>query len=370
MTLNFGVDGAGPESLAKQYVNENLKIFLMKSKKSENHLFNKVRENIIQIFLTYFHVDIKWGEANKLFENFKRTLCDFGVVKIIQSKTIGGRNNTDFELEYIGPRGSKHYVKLEFKNGTLVIDDIPQFLQLYTNNKETYLFQEEYHKFYYDYYLGKVIQLLESKDVKMEKPSYKEYLSGLNDTKKNTFHKILYEKGYKKYKSEINKIVKESISCYLDKMKNKRMKIDILNQKLEKQKDKVYLLTKDGEFKIESIQDYMKVKSFRNIKNGNTLVLNTIRDAELHCLLRWKNGNGCRGPAWQISLVKKEAMSDCSKLSGVRDLPIVPTSAISYLGLHVSKHKEFAQKTIWNELDDMEEFCREVRRVTLRLLNK
>jgi len=43
MTLNFGVDGAGPESLAKQYVNENLKISLMKSKKSENHLFNKFR---------------------------------------------------------------------------------------------------------------------------------------------------------------------------------------------------------------------------------------------------------------------------------------------------------------------------------------
>jgi hypothetical protein len=75
----------------------------------------------------------------------------------------------------------------------------------------------------------------------------------------------------------------------------------------------------NGKFYIEQIKDYMKVLRFIRIKNGNTIVLASPMKSEIHCLLRWKNGNGCRGPAWQISLKRK--------------------------------------KSIWNEFDDLERFC-------------
>jgi hypothetical protein len=99
--------------------------------------------------------------------------------------------------------------------------------------------------------------------------------------------------------------VKESISVYLEKEIDK-IELDSINQKLSRQENKFYLLTSKGEFKIEEIQNYMKVTGVKKIKNKNTIVLETKNDGELHCLLRWKNGNGCRGPAWQISFKKSK----------------------------------------------------------------
>ena len=34
----------------------------------------------------------------------------------------------------------------------------------------------------------------------------------------------------------------------------------------------------------------------------NNIIFTTTSNKKIKCLLRWKNGNGCVGPAWQISL--------------------------------------------------------------------
>lgn len=298
------------------YVKENIKYFLYKNKKSENDIFNQIRERIIKIFLMRYN-DVRFSysiddDGRKLFENFKRTMSKIGVREIVKTKSIGGRNNVDFHIEYLNSMKEKIEMELEFKNGSLSVEKLPQFLQLYTTNKSVYLFDEPYHEYYYQYYLPKILKLLEERDIHLELPKYDEYLKHLNDTtKKNTFHYKLYQ-AYKKHK-EINDIVKESIDEYLKKVGDK-VNIGILNRKLREQKNKVYLMTCNGKFVLEQVKDYMRVRRFKYVKNKNTIVLEGGMGCEIHCLLRWKNGNGVRGPAWQISLKKGSVWNELDDL--------------------------------------------------------
>ena len=82
----------------------------------------------------------------------------------------------------------------------------------------------------------------------------------------------------------------------------------IKNKICEKQKDKIFLLCKNGEFNSEFINDFIIMKNNNFIiRNGNTLVFNcTHPKYQLKWLLRWKNHHGCAGPAWQIKLHKKK----------------------------------------------------------------
>jgi hypothetical protein len=280
--------------------------FITKNKKSENAVYNNVREEVVLMCLKYYgnnNFKPKDG-AGKLFENFNSTLNDYQIKKINEYNHIGDRNNKDYHIKYLDMNNEIKEIDLEFKNGTLNIGELPQFIQLYTNNNETKILKQEYHKFYYDNYLDKILDYLKNKNEELEKPSYETYLKKLNDTKKDGFHKDLYKK-YTKYKTGINNIVKKSIDDFLNTYaKPENINFDSFNKKLEQQKSKLYLLTNKGSFKLENISNYMKVISFKEIKNKNTIVFHTINNAEIHCLLRWKNGNGCRGPAWQIKFVK------------------------------------------------------------------
>jgi ATP phosphoribosyltransferase regulatory subunit HisZ len=82
------------------------------------------------------------------------------------------------------------------------------------------------------------------------------------------------------------------------------LNVKYLNQKLiETQKNKVFLLWDTKIFHIETIKPYeLTCSTIKNIKNNNTIVLNTESKGEIHMLLRWKNHIGVLYPAWQISL--------------------------------------------------------------------
>lgn len=284
------------ETSDKKYVDEQIKSFLFKNKKGENDSFNQIRERMIEIFLKYFNQEIIFttSSSNDLYRNFIKTLNDFGICKIKEFKHIGGRSNKDFHLKYFNSDHQVVEMDLEFKSGTLSIQKLPQFLQLYTSNRSVQFFENSYHEFFYKNYL----KLLDNQIVI---PSYEEYLRTLNSTSKDTFQSRLYEI-YKRNKTSFNKIVKKSISDYLEKeIDTKNFNRQSINKKLSEQTNKFYLLTHNGSFKLDQIQKYMKVLGVKGIKNKNTLILETENGGELHCLLRWKNGNGCRGPAWQIS---------------------------------------------------------------------
>jgi hypothetical protein len=289
------------------YIDENINSFLKKNRKNENHIFNTIREKIIELFLKYYPIDIQFKKesSNQIYNEFRNTIHEFGIHKIIEYRHIGGRNNKDFYLRYLNKENQVIEIDLEFKSGTLSIDKLPQFLQLYTSNRTTRLFDYEYHEFFYKKYLPILIKEILNNHTKDTLPSiskiplYHDYLKSLNLISKYTFQYRLYLY-YKIYKPLFNKIVKRSISDYLHQHQSS-LHIDSFNKKLSEQKNKIYLFTHHGNFKIDQIQNYMNVIKLKEIKNNNTLIFETKNNGEIHCLLRWKNGNGCRGPAWQIS---------------------------------------------------------------------
>jgi hypothetical protein len=291
---------------AIKYFEDNYKSFITKNKKSENDVYNNIREKILLIcFQNYKNPDFKPTIGLTLFEDLSKKLETYGIETINEVKHIGGRSNADFSITYLQYNIEKT-IDLEFKNGANKVERLPQFLQLYTTNTVTQLTKniEPYHKYYYNNYLDKIIGFLNNKNIKLEKPNYEEYGKDINNISKEGFHKTLY-KYYKTYTVDINKIVKESISKYLEICKIENLDIDSLNNKLESQIIKTYLLFDKSQFYIDNVKEYMKITSFKSIKNKNTIIFNTINNGEIHALLRWKNGNGCRGPAWQISLKKK-----------------------------------------------------------------
>lgn len=291
-----------------EYLNQNFIHFLFKNKKSENDLYNSIREKMIDLFITYFETGIpKDNQCFQLFETFKQTMIAYGITGILNHKKKGGRKNTfDFILECrIKGSDVKKEVILEFKNNSDRVDNLPEFLQLYTTNKEIKITKLDYHQYYYDHFLPKVLEFVEKKyNKKLTLPSYEIYLKDINNTnkKKQTFHQSLYS-FYKRNPKEMNELVKESIKQFL--YLNTIYEIEMFNIKLKEQENKLFLLHKKGKFYLDQIKDHMKITKFKEIKNNNTIIFETSNQSEIHCLLRWKNGNGCIGPAWQIKLVFK-----------------------------------------------------------------
>ena len=286
-----------------KYLNENYVHFIFKNKKSENDSYNQVREKVIHLFLTYFNNGIpKDNQCYELFQKFKQTLVEYGIVEILNYKKKGGRNTFDFALTCLTKDKSEENIVLEFKNNSEKVEDLPEFLQLYTTNKETKITKNEYHRYYYEHYLPKILDFIEEKyNKKIDLPSYKDYLKDMNNTNKNkkTFHQTV-KKYYKRNPKAMNEIVKESIEQFLQK--EKLFEIEKFNLKLKGQENKLFLLHKEGKFYLDQIKDHMKIEKFKDVKNNNTIIFETTSKAEIHCLLRWKNGNGCIGPAWQIKL--------------------------------------------------------------------
>ena len=292
-----------------EYLNDNLVHFLFKNKKSENDSYNQVRERVIDIFISYFEKGIpKENQCFELFERFKLCLFQYGIVKVLGHQKKAGRNTFDFVLTcQMKDSDEEKEMILEFKNNSDKVEKLPEFLQIYTNNKETRLTKKDYHRYYYDQFLPKVLEFVEKKyDKKLMLPTYEDYLKDVNNTskKKETFHQSL-KTYYKKNPKAMNDIVKESIEHFLKENQKEKYETEILNQKLTEQKNKLFLLHKEGKFYLDQIKDHMSIERFKEIKNKNTVVFETTSKAEIHCLLRWKNGNGCIGPAWQIKLVLK-----------------------------------------------------------------
>jgi hypothetical protein len=300
-----------------EYLNDNFVHFVLKNKKSENDAYSSIREKVINLFITYFEKGIpKENQCFELFQNFKQTMMTYGITGILNHKKKGGRKNT---FDFILDCRVKHEVKsdlknddqdkkeviFEFKNNSDKVDNLPEFLQLYTTNKEIKITKLYYHQYYYEHFLPKVLEFVENKyNKKLILPTYEIYLKDINNTnkKKETFHQSLYT-FYKRNPKAMNEIVKESIKQFL--LLNTIYEIEMFNEKLKEQENKLFLLHKNGKFYLDQIKDHMKINKFKEIKNNNTIVFETSNQSEIHCLLRWKNGNGCIGPAWQIKLVFK-----------------------------------------------------------------
>jgi hypothetical protein len=294
---------------------ENIKWFYETCKKCDNDIVNKIREKIIEEIFNlhddYFNNEF-WGSKwidikEKLFNIMKQLYYKHTGNNILDNitytvKSKGGRgNNYDFEIIYSDGINAK----LEFKYGSDIFS-YAQFLSLYWNNIN--LVKENYIKYWYDNYLK---PYLESLDIDTSNIiDFEEYNKHVYDTgyKHVLFSKIREElKKRKTSTSEYNKINHVSIKEFLNSFMNKDTinKVNLQNR-MNEQKSKIFLFCNGGEFNLEKISDHMDLDMDKEIKiTHNTIILTTTSNKKIRCLLRWKNGNGCVGPAWQIALRHK-----------------------------------------------------------------
>ena len=195
---------------------------------------------------------------------------------------------------------------LEFKYNVSCVNDTPQFV---SPMKPSQYLESSYEKYYYNNYFIKLAY-----DYNLPLPTEEEYMKYVHSTNpaclKN--HQEKYYRGCKnssKYSGEENDIKFYEISkkTSRDSIMNFISKYDIDKDKLTKylldtQKNKFYMLYKDGKLYLETINlnDYI-ITEITKDPEKNRYIAKTKSDRNLKILMRWKNGNGIAFPSFQIS---------------------------------------------------------------------
>ena len=281
--------------------------------KSKNDKNNKIRENIIGAIINKkipedFYKCEKWNNIKEAVFNF---LKRFSYKKIEVIHKGGRKYNYDFDLMI----DDKKY-KFEYKYNCSNITECPQFVS--PMNPSKYL-NMNFEEFFYDNYLDKIIELTE-----YQKPDKKIYLKEINQPNPPCMIKFkeLYKKGLEKkdnksidFMKKCRKISEKSIVEFLKIVKLDTRKLS--KYLFESQKDKHFMLYKDGKFHYDKFTDnkiFNLIDNSIEIKGCNFLV-KTENNQQLEIKLRWKNYNGLAFPAFQIQ--KKEA---CKKIPTKKEL--------------------------------------------------
>jgi len=175
--------------------------------------------------------------------------------------------------------------------------------------KPSKYFSDSYESYYFTNYLP-----ILSEKYNLSLPNHNEYINNIHQTKPK-FMELFQKKYYSgcsrssKYtanKNDINfyenakKISKESIINFI---KNTSLNIAKLSEYLKNtQKNKIYMLYKDGEFNIEysNLNNHI-IKSYIKNPKISSYIATTENGIKIKILLRWKNGNGIAFPSLQIS---------------------------------------------------------------------
>jgi hypothetical protein len=278
-------------------------------KKKDNDKNNNIRENIILCVLKNLIPD-RYFKISKLWRNIKESIhtyiSDIGVHdldNLVINRKAGRKNNYDFEIIC----NNNETYKVEFKFNIDKIDDAPQYA---SPAKPSNFLSISYEEFFYDNYLSSIIEL--NKDLKL--PNKEEYLKTINNVSPKCVKDIseLYYKGairsskytgipeHIEFYKKTNEITSESIKEFICKAD---LDIDKLSKYLlESQKDKIYMLYKNGKIikEIKDIESYMLVSYRICEKNKNRYIVLTKNGKYINVLLRWKNGNGVAFPSFQI----------------------------------------------------------------------
>ena len=313
------LDSISEELIIKLYVEydgvipiQNIDWFYKTSIKCDNDIVNKIREKIIKslndIPEEYLNHEIwgdKWNDIkNKLNDimkqlYFKETGNEEGGNITYNIVSKGGRGNIyDFEINY----SDGVICKLEFKYGKNIFE-YAQFLSLYWNGIE--MVDKNYIKYWYDNYLVPYLNSLNidiSNMVDFEEYNQNIYKTGCQH---QLFSKIREEEHKRNTKtSEYSKITDDSINNFLNlEIDKNNINKQNLQNRMDEQKNKIFLFCRDGEFRLDKISDHMDLDLDKEVEViHNTIILTTTSNKKIRCNLRWKNGKGCVGPAWQISL--------------------------------------------------------------------
>ena len=294
---------------------ESINRFTDKSNRSENDISNKIREKIIEM-IGNKEIENDWfndNQWNKLRDEIQRyeyinSPDTYDRVKWIQK--AGRRNSYDFDLEYYNNINEKIKTRrIEFKYNAETLSDCPQWSSpMYPSN---YLIcDKSYEEYFYDNYLIKICERFGR-----EMPNKEEYLKQIHRNVSISLSD-LQEKFYKgssgskknytgldediKFYKFCQKVSKESFNNYF---KICELDYEKLNKYLiEKQKNKEYMLYKDGIIyhEVYTYDDYT-IKPDKIIKESPNFKCETFSGRGMKILFRWKNGFGIAFPAFQIS---------------------------------------------------------------------
>jgi len=281
---------------------EDIQTFFVPGTRNNNDVNNKTRERVLKYCLappTSFLEDAIYGPLWRIVGDGWKAILDS--IPSTPSSIIlhpkGGRgSHNDFNVEFIGSESSRH-CKVEFKYGATSIDRLPQFLSLQVKFP---LFAVTYDGFYYDNYLRQYVAI--DSGITETIPPRETYLSlvtGLSNV--SPFFNQLKER------EEIDKrrkaaIVNTSINEYL-RLHASTLNLTLLSSKLlESQRDKVFILYRDGSFHTDRISTTdMTSLTYEGVKNGNSIQIRG-ENVIFSMLLRWRNHKGILNPAWQISM--------------------------------------------------------------------
>ena len=280
--------------------------------RSKNDSNNKKRENIIACVINgkipeeYYKRSRRWYNLKKEIDLYIENLCEnTGITSIdtIECVPKAGRgHHYDFNLII---NGSQEFA-LEFKFNASSVDDTPQFV---SPMKPSQYLESSYEEHYYDnYFIGLV------NEYKLPLPTKEEYLKHIHSPSPLCVkeHQEKYYGGCKKsskYTGEENdiKFYEDSKKASRDSITSFISKYDLNKDKLtqyllDTQKNKFYMLYKDGKFNLETINlDDYTITTITREPEKSRYIAKTKSDKNLKILLRWKNGNGIAFPSFQIS---------------------------------------------------------------------
>ena len=289
----------------------DINVFTYKNR-SKNDSYNKKRENIIACIINniipkqYYTLSPRWYNLKNEILLFIKELCKKkGIISIDNIECIpkaGRRHNYDFKIII----NNSEEVMLEFKCNVSCVNDTPQFV---SPMKPSQYLESSYEKYYYNNYFIHLVY-----EYNLSLPTEEEYLKYIHSTNPTCLkkHQEKYYRGCNtssKYSGEENdiKFYESSKKTSRDSIMNFISKYDIDKDKLTKylldtQKNKVYMLYKDGKLYLETINlnDYI-ITEITKDPEKNRYMAKTKSDRNLKILLRWKNGNGIAFPSFQIS---------------------------------------------------------------------
>ena len=280
-------------SYKKVIQREDIVWFYQRSSRCDNGKINNIRERVIvsiingEIPLMYY-CDVRWRKLYYEIMKFVDNVCgDDEVVAVLR----GGRGyNYDFEI-----RTNCKIVKVEFKYNAKKISQLPQILQV---NKICDFIDSPIQ--FIDFYYGYLKKFLTNKNLIV--PDYDEW-------SKDVFHLKPACMSHIREKCDNdpdfrNGLKYISAECIKNWIKQSTFNIEKLNNKLQNQDGKVYMLYKDGILYKECLEhadlnvcdvEYEKNRFICQTKNKKIL-----------CLLRWKNRIGIGNPALQMSVVNRK----------------------------------------------------------------
>jgi hypothetical protein len=278
------------------------------STKCLNDKNNKIRENIIGAIINnkipkeYFNLSLRWNFLEKNIFLFINNLVETKIDKI-QCIHKGGRK---YNYDFIFIINNTLKFNVEFKFNTCEKNDITQFV---SPMKPSQYMSSSYEDFYYDNYLLKLADKF-----KLKIPNKNIYNNEIHSISPSCMKE--YQDKYYKGCSKSSKYTKnvDDINFYecakkydneskINFIKNNTLDIIKLTDYLiNTQKDKIYMLYKNGKFYIEKINlDDYRLVNYEKKPDKYKFIAKSKSGKEINILLRWKNGNGIAYPSFQIS---------------------------------------------------------------------